>query len=302
LTMNSDQLEQFRTIAVHGNITKAADVLYLSQPALSKTLKNLETELGCKLFYRVGRKLNITKEGKRLLEYANTVISTLDIAKQEFLSLEKGRKIRLYSTGYYLPELLKGYYEKNISDLELHVVPDDAIPAMLIDKHAEAVIADDYYLRHYGTKDLEKILLFKEQLLFCVPKGHRLCFRDWLPLREIQGEPLLYIDMHADMDSWITEVLKLNNCKLNIKLRLDSLLFEKMREDLNYPYLESSVTNLNNRDPEYLADRKQIRINAMYTSRYIYLWFYRNNRKNLSSLIEAIKANAQKVADKAEML
>lgn len=300
--MNSDQLEQFKVIAECGSITKAAEILYLSQPALSKTLKNLELELGCKLFYRGRRKLNITKDGKRLLEYANSIISTLNSAKQEFSSQDKRKKIRLYSTGYYLPQLLHGYYEENISNIDLHVVRDDVIPDMLINKHAEAIITDDYYLRHYGTKDLDKVLLFKEQLLLSVPKDHRWFFRERIPLSEIQGEPLLYIDMQADADCWISEVIKLNNCKLNIKMHLDTLLFQQLRDQVPYAFICSSNVRLYKDNFEYLARRKQIRINAMYTSRYIYLWFYCSNNKNLANLVEIVKANAEKVAAKTEML
>ena len=299
--MNSDQLEQFKTIAECESITKAAEVLYLSQPALSKTLKNLETELGCRLFYRSHHKLNITKEGKRLLEYARVVNATLDTAKQEFKSYDNTRKIRLHSTGYYLPALLEGYYEDNISHLDMHVTPDENILNMLINHHADAVIADDYYLRHYATKDLDRIQLFQEQLVMVLPSGHNWFFRGWIPLKEIQAEPMLYIEMPADTDSWIQEILKLNRCTLNVKLRLDSELFNQMRDKLHYPYLISSSSFINGKDEPYYKNRNQIRVNGLYTSRYIYLWFYKKNYKNLSSVITTIKKNAAKLADKIEI-
>ncbi len=289
-------------IAECGSLTKAAETLYISQPALSKTLKNLEVELGCRLFTRIGHKMTITKEGKRLLEYANTVIYTLDSAEKEFRSYDRKKKIRLYSTGYYLPELLQDYYEENISHLELHVAPDDSIPNMLMNKNADAIIADDYYLRHYAVKDLDRILLFKEQLVLVVPNNHRWNFRDRIPLKEIQGEPLLYIDMAADVDCWVQEVLKLNRCSLNIKLRLDTLLFQQMWDKLEYPYLGSSSMNVYFGNKGYLKDRKLIRVNGLYSSRYIYLWFYKSNYKNLANVIEVIKNNAAKIAAKIEMI
>jgi len=300
--MNSDQLVQFKTIAECGSLTKAAETLYISQPALSKTLKNLEVELGCRLFTRIGRKLMITKEGKRLLDYANTVIYALNSAEKEFKSYDKKKKIRLYSTGYYLPELLNGYYEENISQLELHVAPDESIPNTLINKNADAVVADDYYLRHYATKDLERILLFKEQLVLIVPNDHHWACRARIPIREIEGEPLLYIDMQADVYSWAQEVLKLNRSNLNIKLRLDTLLFQQMWDNLDYPYLGSSGMSIYFGKNGFLRDRNMVRVNGLYTSRYIYLWFYKNNYKHLANVIEVIKNNAAKVADKIELI
>lgn len=294
--MNSDQLEQFRVIAESGSLTKAAGILYISQPALSKTLKNLEIELGCKLFLRSGKKLNITKEGGRLLEYATTVITTIDNAQQEFKCLDDKKGTRVFGIGYYLPELLAGYYDKNISNLDLQIVPDDLIPNMLMNKHADMIIADDYYLRHYGAQGLEKVLLFQEQLLLNIPSDHRLFFREWIPLNEIQGEPLLYIDMKADIDSWIKEILKINHSKLNIKLRLDPLLFQQIQNTMPYAFLVSSSTHLFNNNQGVTKGWKKIRINALYSNRYIYLWYYKKEYKRLADIIETIKDNAVKAA------
>lgn len=300
--MNSDQLEQFKIIAESGSLTRAAETLYISQPALSKTLKNLEAELGCKLFYRGRQKLNITKEGKRLLEYANAIITTMNNARQEFISYDKKKRFKIYSPGYYLPSLLNEYYEENIDHLDLHIEPDDVIPAMLMNKHADAVIADDYYLRHYTTRDIDRTPLFKEQLILTVPGEHRWFFRDRIPLKEIQGEPLLYIDMQADADYWIQEVLKLNKCNLNVKMKLDETLFRQMRGDLHYPYLSSSTTSIIADNIAYLKDRKMIRVNALYSNRYVYLWYYKNSYKPWMNVIEIIKKNAAKYASQIEML
>ncbi|BBB47615.1 LysR family transcriptional regulator [Pelolinea submarina] len=294
--MNSDQLEQFKVIAECESLTKAAETLYISQPALSKTLKNLEAELGCKLFYRSRQKLNITKEGRRLLEYADLIITTIDSAQQEFKCLDDNKRIKILGTGYYLPELLDGYFDGQNASLDLQVIPDDLIPNMLINKHADIVIADDYYLRHYGSQGLEKVLLFQEQLLLNIPSDHRLFFREWIPLNEIQGEPLLYIETKADIDSWIKEILKINRCKLNIGLRLDPLLFQQMRKEIQYSYLVSSSTHLFNDNQQDPKAWKKIRVNALYSNRYIYLWYYKKDFKRLAKVIDLVKNNAVKAA------
>ncbi|MGB4661794.1 MAG: hypothetical protein WBI07_21655, partial [Mobilitalea sp.] len=151
------------------------------------------------------------------------------------------------------------------------------------------------------TRDIDRIPLFKEQLILTVPSNHRWFFRDRIPLKEIQGEPLLYIDMQADADYWIQEILKLNKCSLNVKMKLDSILFQQMRENLHYPYLGSSTTSIFDENSEYLKDRKMIRVNALYSNRYVYLWFYKNSYKQWMNVIEVIKKNAAKYASQIEM-
>ena len=74
--MDFRELQFITAIARHQNITKAAEALYITQPALSKFLASLENELGLKLFDRVDRKYIPTYAGGRYLEYARTILDT----------------------------------------------------------------------------------------------------------------------------------------------------------------------------------------------------------------------------------
>ena len=71
--MNLQQLEYFRVVATLEHITKAANVLHIAQPALSKIIKTLERELGLQLFDRVGKNIVLNENGKILLKYARQV-------------------------------------------------------------------------------------------------------------------------------------------------------------------------------------------------------------------------------------
>lgn len=67
------QLKYFMTVAKTEHMTKAAEELYISQPALSKMIKTLETELSVSLFDRTGKKLKLNAYGDIVLDYANSV-------------------------------------------------------------------------------------------------------------------------------------------------------------------------------------------------------------------------------------
>ena len=64
-------LKYFLTIAQEENITKAAEILHMSQPPLSREMQNLEKELGVKLFERTNRKVILTNEGALLRQRAD---------------------------------------------------------------------------------------------------------------------------------------------------------------------------------------------------------------------------------------
>ena len=62
--MDTVQLETFFSVITHKNFTKAAEALNVSQPTASARVKNLESELGCKLFDKDGKNVTLSKEGK----------------------------------------------------------------------------------------------------------------------------------------------------------------------------------------------------------------------------------------------
>ena len=80
--MNSDQLIKFKTIVECGTLSKAAEKLYISQPALSYTIAALERETECQLSTRDKNKLILTADGQRLLEYAMQISDVLSRATQ----------------------------------------------------------------------------------------------------------------------------------------------------------------------------------------------------------------------------
>ena len=67
--MNSLEIQYFLTIVKHGSFTEAAQVLSVSQPAISKQIRQLEEELGCSLFTRSGRTLSLTPAGQAYHDY-----------------------------------------------------------------------------------------------------------------------------------------------------------------------------------------------------------------------------------------
>lgn len=97
------------------NITKAAEKLFVSQPALSYRLKQLEEEFDMKLFFKRKRGIEFTSEGEYLAKYANDMLKQLQQTKDGMLNMQKKVKgtIRLGVSSnfaqYKLPEILKEF-------------------------------------------------------------------------------------------------------------------------------------------------------------------------------------------------
>ncbi|WP_054635177.1 LysR family transcriptional regulator [Thalassobacillus sp. C254] len=92
--MESRQLRHFVEVAVQKSFTKAAKQLHIAQPAVSKSVKNLEDEIGIPLFAREERTIQLTEEGKRLFAHATSILNQMEQAvleMEELKGLKTGR-------------------------------------------------------------------------------------------------------------------------------------------------------------------------------------------------------------------
>ena len=76
--MNFRKLKIFYETAQHLNMTKVAKEMYISQPSISQSINELESELGVKLFDRIGKKLYLTHEGEVFLNYTRRILNLYD--------------------------------------------------------------------------------------------------------------------------------------------------------------------------------------------------------------------------------
>lgn len=83
--MDLKRMLYFCTIVEQGQISRAADVLHMAQPPLSQRLKELEEELGCELFLRKGRMLQITEAGRAFYKRARGILREVESARDEVI-------------------------------------------------------------------------------------------------------------------------------------------------------------------------------------------------------------------------
>ncbi|MDQ0209081.1 LysR family transcriptional regulator [Alkalicoccobacillus murimartini] len=88
--MDIKQLRYFKEIVEQGNISAAAEKLYMSQPPLSQQLRSLEQELDTLLFHRHGRKLELTEAGRSLYQYTLEILQLTEEAKQNVKDIGAG--------------------------------------------------------------------------------------------------------------------------------------------------------------------------------------------------------------------
>lgn len=113
--MTLDQLRVFLTVVEYLHFTRAAEALYISQPAVSAAIQSLEEQYGVKLFHRIGRQIEITDAGKLLQSEAQKIIDQVTLTERglrELNDLQRG-ELKLGSSltigNYWLPEKISQF-------------------------------------------------------------------------------------------------------------------------------------------------------------------------------------------------
>lgn len=92
------ELKQFIVFAKAGTLSKAAEILHLSQPALSRNMKKLEEEMQIELFHRYQNKLELNENGKYVLELAEKLINEAEALVQKAIDFDRRNNTILIET------------------------------------------------------------------------------------------------------------------------------------------------------------------------------------------------------------
>ncbi|MEM7428777.1 MAG: LysR substrate-binding domain-containing protein [Pseudomonadota bacterium] len=171
------QIDAFRTVVSTGTVTESAQILGISQPAVSRLISDLEAEVGFKLFTRAGRNLKPSLEARLLVDEVRTALSGLERIKQAADSIRKFKhaRLRLVTTPTFstllTPRLIKTFAERRPEAMvSLEIQPnDDTVDWMVSQNH-------DFGIAPPTGKNpsLENLALINTDAVCIVPVGHRL--------------------------------------------------------------------------------------------------------------------------------
>ncbi len=175
--MDINQLEAFEHVVRLGSFSKAARHLNLSQPAISVRIQGLEKEVGGGLFYRVGKRVELTEIGKGFLPYARQAIEILAKGIERAQLMQEGQ-LGHVSIGT-LPTFTSGIFSSVIACLyknhpgikfEIHTGHNQQIIEMLYDGFIKVGILTSPYF----NTDIKSICTFREPLVLVAHNSHPL--------------------------------------------------------------------------------------------------------------------------------
>ncbi|MFH0915412.1 MAG: LysR family transcriptional regulator [bacterium] len=208
--MELDQLRSFVAVAEARSFTRAARLVHRSQPAVSRQIARLESELGTPLFERYGRHVECTSDGKLLLPLAKNIVARADDAtrliREHVGSVSS--KVRFGSTGtvfaYLLSPILASFL-KSYPKVHLDLMErDDALlEELVIGGELDCAI-----VTAWGSPRAATVHLLTEEILLVIPRTHRLAERSTVALRELAEEPFLIPGLSMNMGNLLTDACR----------------------------------------------------------------------------------------------
>lgn len=193
MSVELEQLRQLDAIAREGTMSAAARVLHISQPALSRSLGRLETELGLQLFDRVGRRLLLNDAGRVALEHARQLLRDEQAMRGALDDL--ARHTRALRVGTVAPAplwRLTALMTERFPELVLtsRMLPEDDVEAGVLGGGVDLGIT----LHPAAQPVTRSCPLMVENLSVALPVGHPLATRRSVGTAELDGETFLLFE------------------------------------------------------------------------------------------------------------
>lgn len=187
------QLKIFEAVARHLNYTRAAEELFLSQPAVSMQIKQLEEDIGQPLFEKMGKKVYLTDAGREAWRYSQSItnqLNEMEIVMQEMTGLQHGKlNLTVASTANYFVPTLLGVFKQRHQGVSVNI--DVTNRENLL--KALAANTTDFAIMGQPPEglELEAHAFLDNPLVVLAPVSHPLAHQKNIPLKRLCEETFI---------------------------------------------------------------------------------------------------------------
>ena len=294
--MNFNKLYYFQQIARHENIRKASESLYISQSALSKALRELESELGCELFERKGRRLILNDAGSYLLYMTESILRQVNEIKPKMTEFSNRTKSFTISSSHSclidwiycaLKEAYPGMrlichngmdsYETKLQMLTEHKL--DLLTLSLTDSEYQSI--EPFLARN----NLYCLPFARDRIYISAPRTPQYLSKETCRLSDLKQMPLV----KCGPDYWVTEELERFFLNKDESFRWSHLMnshsFLNIWEQIDYPFVTDWFYMNNKEFCKGFKMRHQILLDEPEADWGIYLFYRTGDRSRMNKLL-----------------
>ena len=271
--MNPNHLRTFLSVRKHRNYTRAAEEVFLTQPAVSRQMRQLEEELGVRLFEQIGKTLHLTDAGETLAVEAEKLLGAIERtaeAVRSHRSAERG-SIRIGASttpGFYLLPDLLGQFHRRFPKVALHYTVENSL------RIEQMLVRNELDLGFVGaslsSRELELKPLVEDEIVCFTSPSHRLAKvrriapssleeEMWIIREKGSATRLLFEDWLLSRKGAIRKSIELTcpeTCKALVRagIGISFMSVHGLRAEIRAKYLvKILVTEMSLKRPIYLA-------------------------------------------------
>lgn len=219
--LNLRQIEAFKALIETGTVSAAADLIGLSQPAVSKLIANLELDAGMPLFDRVKGRLAPTAQSMRLYDEVGRIFAGVRQVQNALDAIRREEQGRL-AIGV-MPALNGNFIQRATSRFlesapgvfcSIQTLSSQWIVDLLVARKIDVGLVDGGIENPYVTHEP----LMAHPLVCAMPKGHHLESRALIRLQDLDGEPFVALDSDTNLGHRVNEMLEAEGVRPHIGL------------------------------------------------------------------------------------
>lgn len=250
-----ERMETFLVLAECGSFTEAAKRLHCSQPTVSHHIQQLEEHFRAPLFRRAGKIVQLTEQGKIVLEYSKQVtrlIGKAAVKVQQSLRQQENILsvyVSSYISNYYLPEILPHYLQSFPEQLlEIYAHGYTELQLALLEERTNFAFLPIYPEDEQLYTQFDKFILFEDAFPLVIPADHPWTKRKQIYIRDLHQETILlphsrYLSQHIESQ------LKRRNVKVrflqmsNFNMMIQAIKVKLGIAFLPYPVIKAGLSS-----------------------------------------------------------
>ena len=220
--MTLTQLEYFCTVCRYHSITRAAEALYVSQPTISTSIRDLEKEFHLRLFNHGKNRISLTKDGEAFYQKAEYILRQTQELYTDFSNIEENRHplrigIPPMISTVFFPRVTDQFQEKYNIPIQLFEYGSIRARTLIDNEQLDVAMAN---MDFYNLDKYNSYVMMEDRYVYCVSRNHRYAGEKEITMEMLKDEPIILFN--TDSVQTQTVITRLRSAGITPNVRMYS--------------------------------------------------------------------------------
>lgn len=283
--MTFQQLREFCIVSQYENVTKAAETLFITQPALSMTLKKIEAEVKLPLFDRRGRYIYLNENGKMFYRFAAKTLKEWDALLEKLHEPESYHNLlRFCFSAQYIPDYILPMFSANNPSIPISMKEvDEKMVVPFLQNEVCDIAISSFCSDIRETDGLVSTFFFQNQLLVSVPINNPISGRRSIQFKDLHSEKFIRLSKQGEFTAEVNELAKEYGIVLTTLQLVNYEVIKILQNNFDFLYF---LTSLQAEFDHVPLNRRLIPIEGSRFVKDMYILYLEKNKEKVQPFIQ----------------